>query len=305
MMESNTENHAPNQPKPVVTQGDAHLNINLCHMKRLSELMNETVLTLNDIFNDSSQSDATKIRKARSTGNLLNQCFGQIDVSIQDCMKKSSCLEFSRRYLSQMKAKENAQVKRKQLSEQSSSNKKSKHNHPAERLKSLSKSLECAFNEAIVAVTPPADKATIGSVRTIDKYLAASDVLKQADPPDDGQAYTMRECINMLKDNGQLSGTKIGKVYKACTQQRKPHPPLILASERTLRRRWHLYITKGVVPLAGDFGITMGAPNKISPDKRNQEINSHIIMSSTLHIEILKDTARKIQMLKSLKARSL
>jgi hypothetical protein len=112
-MESNKENHSPNQPKPVVTQGDTKLNlkINFCHMKRLSELMNKNVSTLNDIFNDSSLSDATKIRKARSTGNLLNRCFGQIDVSIQDCMKKSSCLEFSRRYLSQMKAKENAQVK--------------------------------------------------------------------------------------------------------------------------------------------------------------------------------------------------
>jgi hypothetical protein len=64
----------------------------------------------------------------------------------------------------------------------------------------LSKSLEWAFKKAIVAVTPPADKTTIRSVRTIDKCLAASDVLKQADPPDDGQAYTMWECINMLKE---------------------------------------------------------------------------------------------------------
>jgi hypothetical protein len=57
------------------------------------------------------------------------------------------------------------------------------------------------------------------------------------------------------------------------------------------------------VPLAGDFGISMGAPNKISPDKRNQEINSHI-MSSTGQIETLKDTARKIQIaqIESLKA---
>jgi hypothetical protein len=49
------------------------------------------------------------------------------------------------------------------------------------------------------------------------------------------------------------------------------------------------------VPLAGDFGISiMGAPNKISPDKRNEEINFHI-MSSTGQIETLKNTARKIQ----------
>jgi hypothetical protein len=66
----------------VVTQGDAklHLKINLCHMKRLSELMNENLSTLNDIFSDSSLSDAAKIRKTRSTANLLNRCFGQIDV---------------------------------------------------------------------------------------------------------------------------------------------------------------------------------------------------------------------------------
>jgi hypothetical protein len=206
-MESDKENHPPNRPKPVVTQGDAklHLKVNLCHMKRLSELMNENVSALNDIFSDSSLSDATKIRKARSTVNLLNRCFGQI---IQDCIKKSSCLDFSRRYLSQMKAMENAQVERFQLLEQSSSNKKRKPNHPAERLKSLYKSLEGAFNEAVVDVTPPADKATIRSVRTIDKYLAASDVLKQADPSDDGKAYTMWECVNMLKDDGKFSGTK-------------------------------------------------------------------------------------------------
>jgi hypothetical protein len=130
-------------------------------------------------------------------------------------------------------------------------------------------------------------------VRTVEKYLAASDVLKQADPPDDGKVYTMWECINMLRDDGKLSGTKIYTLYQACTQQRKPHPPLIIASQRTLRRRWDDYITKGTWPSPGDFGITMGAPNKISPDKRNQEINSHI-MSSTGQIEILKDTARKI-----------
>jgi hypothetical protein len=175
--------------------------------------------------------------------------------------------------------------------------------HPAERLKSLSKSLEGAFNKAVVAVTPPADKVTIRSVRTIEKYLAASDVLKQADPPDDGQAYTMWECIHMLKDDGKLSGTTIGEFYTACTKQRKPHPPLILSSRRTLRRRFNLYIMKGMVPFPGDFGITMGAPNKISPDKRNNEINSHI-MSSTGQIETLKDTARKIQIvqIESLKA---
>jgi hypothetical protein len=91
-----------NRPKPVVTQGDAklHLKINLCHMMRLSELMNENLSTLNDIFSDSSPSDATIIRKARSTVNLLNRCFGQIDIYIQDRMKKLSCLDFSRRYLS-------------------------------------------------------------------------------------------------------------------------------------------------------------------------------------------------------------
>jgi hypothetical protein len=49
--------------------------INLCHMTRLSELMNENLSTLNDIFIDSSLSDATKIRKARSTVNLLNRCW--------------------------------------------------------------------------------------------------------------------------------------------------------------------------------------------------------------------------------------
>jgi hypothetical protein len=49
-------------------------------MKRLSELMNENLSTLNDIFSDSSLSDAAKIRKTRSTANLLNRCFGQIDV---------------------------------------------------------------------------------------------------------------------------------------------------------------------------------------------------------------------------------
>jgi hypothetical protein len=39
--------------------------------------------------------------------NLLNRCcFGQIDVHIQDCMKNSSSLDFSRRYLSEMKATE-------------------------------------------------------------------------------------------------------------------------------------------------------------------------------------------------------
>jgi hypothetical protein len=58
-----------------------------------------------------------------------------------------------------------------------------------------------------------------------------------------------------------------------------------------------------MVPLPGDFGITMGAPNKISPDKRNRQINSHI-MSSTGQIETLQDTARKIQnaQIESLKA---
>ena len=103
-MESDKENHPPNRPKPVVTQGDAKfsLKFNLCHMKRLSELMNENLSTLNDIFSDSSLSDATKIQKARSTMNLLNRCFGQIDVSIQDCLKQSSCLDFSRRHLSQI-----------------------------------------------------------------------------------------------------------------------------------------------------------------------------------------------------------
>jgi hypothetical protein len=169
-MESDKENHPPNRPKPVVTQGDAklHLKINLCRMKRLSELMDENLSTLNDTFRDSSLSDAKKIRNATPTVNLLNRCFGQIDVHIQDCTENSSCFDFSRRYLSEMKATENAQVKRFQLLEQSSSNKKRKPNHPAERLKSLSKSLEGAYNKAVVAVTPPADKATIRSVRTID-----------------------------------------------------------------------------------------------------------------------------------------
>jgi hypothetical protein len=112
IMESDKENHPPNRPKPVVAQEDARLSlkINLCHMKRLSELMNENLSTLNDIFNDSSLLDATKIRNARSTVNLLNRCFGQVDVQIQDCMKNSSCLDFSRRYLSEMKATENAKV---------------------------------------------------------------------------------------------------------------------------------------------------------------------------------------------------
>jgi hypothetical protein len=84
IMESDREKHSPNRPKPVVTQGDAklHLKINLCHMKRLYELMNENLSTLNDIFNDSSLilSDATKIRNARSTVKLLNRCFGQLVV---------------------------------------------------------------------------------------------------------------------------------------------------------------------------------------------------------------------------------
>jgi hypothetical protein len=47
----------------------------LSHFKRLSELMNENLSTLNDIFSDSSLSDATKIRKSRSTVNLLNRCW--------------------------------------------------------------------------------------------------------------------------------------------------------------------------------------------------------------------------------------
>jgi hypothetical protein len=108
-------------------------------------------------------------------------------------------------------------------------------------------------------------------------------------------------------EDGKLSGTKLGTSFKACTQQRKTHPPLIVASEHTLRRRWDLYITKGVVPLAGNFGISMGAPNKISPDKRNQEVNSHIISSTGGQIETLKNTARKIQIVQkeSLKAQSL
>jgi hypothetical protein len=54
-MESDKENHPPNRPKPGVTQGDAKLSlkINLCHMKRLSELMIENLFTLNEIFSDS------------------------------------------------------------------------------------------------------------------------------------------------------------------------------------------------------------------------------------------------------------
>jgi hypothetical protein len=44
--------------------------------------------------------------------------------------------------------------------EQSSSNKKGKPNHPVERLKSLSKSLEGGFNKSKVVAKPAADKAT-------------------------------------------------------------------------------------------------------------------------------------------------
>jgi hypothetical protein len=90
-MESDKENHPPNQPKPVVTQGDAKLNlkINLCYMKRISELMNKNVSTLNDIFSDPSLADAAKIRKARSTVNLVNRCFGQID-AFQDSVSRSA-----------------------------------------------------------------------------------------------------------------------------------------------------------------------------------------------------------------------
>jgi hypothetical protein len=53
-----------------------------------------------------------------------------------------------------------------------------------------------------------------------------------------------------------------------------------------------------MVPSAIDFSISMGAPNKISPDKRNQEINSHI-MSSTGQIETREDTAGKIQIVQN------
>jgi hypothetical protein len=40
--------------------------------------------------------------------------------------------------------------------------------------------LEGAFNKAAVVVTPPAGRPTIRCVRTIEKYLAALGVLKQA-----------------------------------------------------------------------------------------------------------------------------
>jgi hypothetical protein len=90
IIESDEENHPPNRPKPVVTQGDAklHLKINLCHMKRLSELMNENLSTLNDTFSDSSLSDATKIRKARSTVNLLYPQVRLLVLSSSSFLKK-------------------------------------------------------------------------------------------------------------------------------------------------------------------------------------------------------------------------
>jgi hypothetical protein len=50
-----------------------------------------------------------------------------------------------------------------------------------------------------------------------------------------------------------------------------------------------------MTPIPGDFGISMGAPHKISPDKRNQEINSNLMSLTGGQIETLKDTARKIQ----------
>jgi hypothetical protein len=54
------------------------------------------------------------------------------------------------------------------------------------------------------------DATKIRKARSTVNLLNRSDVLKHADPPDDGKAYTMWECINMLKDDGKLSGTKIG-----------------------------------------------------------------------------------------------
>ena len=113
------DNDKENQPKPVVTKGDTTLDMkmNLYYMKRLTTLMTANIVEMQKLLGDSNNEkpNITKLREARKTSKLLHKCLTQSTNFVTNCMRKSACLDYSKRYISEMESKENERAKRKRI----------------------------------------------------------------------------------------------------------------------------------------------------------------------------------------------
>lgn len=163
IMEDNTKE---NQPKPVVTKGNATLGMkmNLCYVKRLTTLMTANIVEMQKLLGDSNNEkpNITKLREARKTSKLLHKCSTQSTNFVTDCMRKSTCLNYSKWYISEMESKENENAKRKRILVGQSSNSKRQKIDSYQRLQDFSLSL---------LICPKMATATASTVTPSKKHL--------------------------------------------------------------------------------------------------------------------------------------